>query len=1322
MNDLTFAAPQWIHLLWAVAACVALLAWLERRGQGDLGRFVAAGLQPRLVQRTTPLRRTLRLAFLGLTGVFLTLALMRPQWGAQFVSTPRVGAQIMVCLDVSRSMLAEDVAPNRLERAKADLRDLLAYLQGDQVGLIAFAGRATVLSPLTPDFSFLRLVLDAAGPDSVTRGGTRLEEPIRKALAGFQDTGGEGEVSRSILLITDGEDHDSFPLEAAKTAAERGVRIIAIGFGDEAGSTIEITDPTTGARTRLRDGGGNPVQSRLDGDLLREMALVTGGAYIPAGTGAVDLESIYRSHLADLTRGRLDGGGYRVRNDAFQWPLLFALVCLIAAVAAAAVAAPGSAARRAPRALAMAAGLTAAILGGLLRPAEVTAQARHGPSLAEAPPSLVAPGAGEGATGDTAGGQATEAPPEAGSESRPEPDAKDPRATYNQGVADLHLGALDAAAQRFEAARAGAGTDGEVRFRATYDLGWVEVKRADAALEKDPQAALAALERAADWFREAVGLRPEHAASRQNLELVLRRALVLADQLAKREGQDVAGRLDQLIEAERAFLGELGQGVDLAALAQDPAAVEASRRVLRTFATHQLGLLTQAERLSEAAGVEREALQAKPEQEKTAADAVRTNQLGALLEHLHQARERMGQARGQMRRLEAERAYRRVADALTALKRARDQLQNPVARLDALLADGADLLRRTGQKLAVAAVPQGRAPAWLTADYLREAQAALEARIGELHEGLAAGLAQSGDDARQAGSTDTAKVLAEEQFRHRLEAATPLIGEARGAFRKALDELAAGRLNEALDAQRLGLGKLGAAREHFLDLERLVELLYQDEVQVAAALAPVPQTGTGHALPDQDPDAAAPTATAVPPASPVPAPAQAADRTAEAAGRGTAADASPATGSTEPAPPPYTESPLGAVAEPTASPLAAPSNPPAASPATGDPAGGAASPEHTALRAEYLPLALELETGNRERLRRVSNAIMDRLTAALEAADRVQQDQVAGAPGAANASGPAPSAAPPAPGARDSGAEPEASLDPKAVEAEQRLMEQADALRVATEKAMQQAVTDLQQAAALAAGDPALPAAIERSRRSVDRTLEQIAALRRLFFSVIDHLRETLRQQIDLGDRTEEARVLADTESAEEMARRRGPLGSDQAGLAERAAGIGDVLRQQAEQIEAQGPAAQEGAAAAAPPAQEAKERLGRALDLVGSARDHMEQAADGLGVEPPPFDAIRDRQDQAVQALTEALAVLQPPPASDEHQKNDEQDLEQEQQGENGSAPEEAPQGAQQQSAQRRPSDQDQLLQGVRDREAQRREEKAKQQRRGYEPVEKDW
>jgi len=174
MSELHFAEPQWVHAVWVVAAAMIALIALERRGGRALERLVSPALQARLVTRPTPLRRWLRLAFLGVAALSLVVALMRPQWGVEFVKSPQISAEIMIALDVSKSMLAEDVAPNRLERAKAEIRDLLAYLDGDQVGLIAFAGRASVVSPLTPDFGFVRMVLDGLGPHMVSRGGTRL--------------------------------------------------------------------------------------------------------------------------------------------------------------------------------------------------------------------------------------------------------------------------------------------------------------------------------------------------------------------------------------------------------------------------------------------------------------------------------------------------------------------------------------------------------------------------------------------------------------------------------------------------------------------------------------------------------------------------------------------------------------------------------------------------------------------------------------------------------------------------------------------------------------------------------------------------------------------------------------------------------------------------------------------------------------------------------------------------------------------------------------------------------------------------------------------
>ena len=293
MNQLVFVAPHYVHVLWLIAAIAGALWWLDRRLRRDTLEWIAPQLRARLIRSTTPVQRTLRIVLLTLAATAMVVALMRPQWGYSTVITPRSGAQIMIALDVSRSMLAEDAVPNRLDRAKAEIRDFLNYLDGDQVGLIAFAGRATVLAPLTPDFRFVDLSLKDAVPGVTGRGGTRPEDPIRKANAGF---GNAGHVSRSLILITDGEDHDSFPKAAAEQARDLGIKILAVGFGDEGGAPVTITDPNTGARTQLRDDNGAVVQSKLDGDLLRELASINDGAYIPAGTGALDLESIYEAH------------------------------------------------------------------------------------------------------------------------------------------------------------------------------------------------------------------------------------------------------------------------------------------------------------------------------------------------------------------------------------------------------------------------------------------------------------------------------------------------------------------------------------------------------------------------------------------------------------------------------------------------------------------------------------------------------------------------------------------------------------------------------------------------------------------------------------------------------------------------------------------------------------------------------------------------------------------------------------------------------------------------------------------------------------------
>lgn len=325
--EINFLYPQLIHLVWVALAVVALLAWLELRGQSALGRFLSAQMLSRLSDQAGLSRRWLKLGLILITLVLGVVALMRPQsHGAQMVSSNRVASDIMVVLDVSKSMLAEDAAPNRLSRAQAEIIELVDQLQGHRVGLVAFAGRAAVLCPLTPDYGFFRMILRAVDTNSVGRGGTRIGEAIRKGVAAF----GPGSGARLMLLITDGEDHDPYALDAATKAAEAGIRIVAIGFGSEDGSEITLTDPETGARRALVDGDGNVVRSRLDGELLRTVALKTDGVYVPAGTAALDLESIIDAHVKPIVRNT-ESVSRAIIVERYHWFIAASLVTLFAA-------------------------------------------------------------------------------------------------------------------------------------------------------------------------------------------------------------------------------------------------------------------------------------------------------------------------------------------------------------------------------------------------------------------------------------------------------------------------------------------------------------------------------------------------------------------------------------------------------------------------------------------------------------------------------------------------------------------------------------------------------------------------------------------------------------------------------------------------------------------------------------------------------------------------------------------------------------------------------------------------------------------------------
>lgn len=325
----SWAAIEWVHLMWVAVLLVAGLAVLEVRSRGALRRFLSPVMLRRLAAASSGARVALRLSLLWLALALGVLALMQPQapGATETVSGSRTAADVIFVLDVSKSMLAEDAAPNRLARAKAEIAQLVGKLEDHRVGLVAFAGRAAPLCPLTPDHGFFSLVLSSVDTDSVGRGGTRIGEAVRVALRSFPS----GPGAKLIVLITDGEDHDSYPEDAAKAARDAGVKIVAVGLGSEQGTQIVITDPKTGAKKVVMD-GDKPVETKLDAKTLQQMALTTEGAYIPAGTAAIDLDSIMESYVQPIVRASADAAVRRVPAERYPWFILGALAATLAAL------------------------------------------------------------------------------------------------------------------------------------------------------------------------------------------------------------------------------------------------------------------------------------------------------------------------------------------------------------------------------------------------------------------------------------------------------------------------------------------------------------------------------------------------------------------------------------------------------------------------------------------------------------------------------------------------------------------------------------------------------------------------------------------------------------------------------------------------------------------------------------------------------------------------------------------------------------------------------------------------------------------------------
>jgi Ca-activated chloride channel family protein len=320
-----FANQFWLYALALVPLLAGFFIWTFRQKRKAFARFGNLVLLERLSRSTSRRRQVAKAAMLVGAILVLLLALARPQLGTKLRTVTREGQDVVIALDVSRSMLAEDVQPSRLEKAKHEIASLIDRLGGDRIGLVAFAGRAFVQCPLTLDYGAASMFLDFMGPDLVPVPGTALAEAIRKSTQAFVEKERKYKV---LILITDGEDHEGEPVEAAKEAAKEGVVIYTVGIGSPQGVPIPEVD-ASGYRTGFKkDRNGQVVMTKLDDITLEKIALETGGKYYRASTGEAELKQI-ADDISKMDRKGLASQQFVQFEDRFQFLIGLALTLLV---------------------------------------------------------------------------------------------------------------------------------------------------------------------------------------------------------------------------------------------------------------------------------------------------------------------------------------------------------------------------------------------------------------------------------------------------------------------------------------------------------------------------------------------------------------------------------------------------------------------------------------------------------------------------------------------------------------------------------------------------------------------------------------------------------------------------------------------------------------------------------------------------------------------------------------------------------------------------------------------------------------------------------
>ncbi len=320
-----FAHEQVLYLLVLIPLLAVFYVLAFRWKRRAMERFGHLPLLQKLAANTSRRRQVLKAVLVVLAAGLMVLSLARPQVGTKLEEVKRSGVDIVVALDVSLSMQAEDVKPNRLAKAKREIQQFIARLEGDRIGLVAFAGEAFLQCPLTLDYGAAEMFLDIMEPSLIPTPGTAIGEAIAVAMKVFEQKERKHKV---LVLVTDGEDHGSDPVEMAKQAARDGIVIYTIGIGSVEGVPIPVYDQRGQLIDYKKDRSGQRVTSRLDEITLQKIAQETGGAYYRATGGAMELDKIYE-RIAKMEKKELGSLRFSQFEDRFQYLLGMLLVLLI---------------------------------------------------------------------------------------------------------------------------------------------------------------------------------------------------------------------------------------------------------------------------------------------------------------------------------------------------------------------------------------------------------------------------------------------------------------------------------------------------------------------------------------------------------------------------------------------------------------------------------------------------------------------------------------------------------------------------------------------------------------------------------------------------------------------------------------------------------------------------------------------------------------------------------------------------------------------------------------------------------------------------------